>query len=264
MLLYLLYCEAVSTSLVLYSFFLMFTCNIFVLSCVCFLQLYKDQSRNSENISHKSSDSDVSDVSAISRTSSASRISSTSYMSIQSERPRGRFRYTHFLVLHVLSVTMTLLMFCKSWPTAELCVHQAATWWRAPAWVVRSTARSTPTAASRTRRSGAWGVGSKSGVPAWANVLLPSCHQDGAGVPPSWARQVRDKTELDPSLPLLKGNRDEQTMRYILQRSVSSLINMLLKKSHHILLYLTKVYFQKSDASSVTKSSYSISVLQHF
>lgn len=56
-------------------------------------QLYKDQRRNSENVSHKSSDSDVSDVSAISRTSSASRISSTSYMSIQSERPRGRFRY---------------------------------------------------------------------------------------------------------------------------------------------------------------------------
>ncbi|XP_060942978.1 regulating synaptic membrane exocytosis protein 1-like isoform X1 [Limanda limanda] len=53
-------------------------------------ELYKDQ-RSSENVSHKSSDSDVSDVSAISRTSSASRISSTSYMSIQSERPRGRF-----------------------------------------------------------------------------------------------------------------------------------------------------------------------------
>ncbi|XP_040905154.1 regulating synaptic membrane exocytosis protein 1-like isoform X4 [Toxotes jaculatrix] len=54
-------------------------------------ELYKDQRRSSENVSHKSSDSDVSDVSAISRTSSASRISSTSYMSIQSERPRGRF-----------------------------------------------------------------------------------------------------------------------------------------------------------------------------
>uniref|UniRef100_A0A8D3DXF3 Regulating synaptic membrane exocytosis 1 n=1 Tax=Scophthalmus maximus TaxID=52904 RepID=A0A8D3DXF3_SCOMX len=54
-------------------------------------RLYKDQRRSSENVSHKSSDSDVSDVSAISRTSSASRISSTSYMSIQSERPRGRF-----------------------------------------------------------------------------------------------------------------------------------------------------------------------------
>uniref|UniRef100_A0AAY5KH94 Regulating synaptic membrane exocytosis 1a n=1 Tax=Esox lucius TaxID=8010 RepID=A0AAY5KH94_ESOLU len=54
--------------------------------------LYKDQRRTScENVSRKSSDSDVSDVSAISRTSSASRISSTSYMSIQSERPRGRF-----------------------------------------------------------------------------------------------------------------------------------------------------------------------------
>ncbi|KAM6997443.1 regulating synaptic membrane exocytosis protein 1-like isoform 19-T19 [Tautogolabrus adspersus] len=50
-----------------------------------------DYLRSSENVSHKSSDSDVSDVSAISRTSSASRISSTSYISIQSERPRGRF-----------------------------------------------------------------------------------------------------------------------------------------------------------------------------
>lgn len=57
------------------------------------LQLYKEQRRNSENVSHRSSESDVSEVSAISRTSSASRISSTSYMSIQSERPRGRFRY---------------------------------------------------------------------------------------------------------------------------------------------------------------------------
>eukprot|EP00063_Salmo_salar_P035442 XP_014010277.1 PREDICTED: regulating synaptic membrane exocytosis protein 1-like [Salmo salar] len=55
-------------------------------------ELYKDQRRTScENVSRKSSDSDVSDVSAISRTSSASRISSTSYISIQSERPRGRF-----------------------------------------------------------------------------------------------------------------------------------------------------------------------------
>ncbi|XP_077586512.1 regulating synaptic membrane exocytosis protein 3 isoform X4 [Stigmatopora nigra] len=54
-------------------------------------ELFKDHRASSENASHKSSDSDVSDVSAISRTSSASRISSTSYMSIQSERPRGRF-----------------------------------------------------------------------------------------------------------------------------------------------------------------------------
>ncbi|XP_048126255.1 regulating synaptic membrane exocytosis protein 1-like isoform X3 [Alosa alosa] len=55
-------------------------------------ELYKDQRRSCDNVSHKSSDSDVSDVSAISRASSASRISSTSYMSIQSERPRGRLR----------------------------------------------------------------------------------------------------------------------------------------------------------------------------
>uniref|UniRef100_A0A8C4GLP2 Regulating synaptic membrane exocytosis 1a n=1 Tax=Dicentrarchus labrax TaxID=13489 RepID=A0A8C4GLP2_DICLA len=71
--------------------YLALICLNIVLVDVCFLQLYKDQRRSSENVSHKSSDSDVSDVSAISRTSSASRISSTSYMSIQSERPRGRF-----------------------------------------------------------------------------------------------------------------------------------------------------------------------------
>uniref|UniRef100_A0AAR2KLB7 Regulating synaptic membrane exocytosis 1a n=1 Tax=Pygocentrus nattereri TaxID=42514 RepID=A0AAR2KLB7_PYGNA len=60
------------------------------------LRLYKEQRRSCDNVSHKSSDSDVSDVSAISRASSASRISSTSYMSIQSERPRGRFsRHIH-------------------------------------------------------------------------------------------------------------------------------------------------------------------------
>uniref|UniRef100_A0A8B9RJD8 Regulating synaptic membrane exocytosis 1a n=1 Tax=Astyanax mexicanus TaxID=7994 RepID=A0A8B9RJD8_ASTMX len=60
------------------------------------LQLYKEQRRSCDNVSHKSSDSDVSDVSAISRASSASRISSTSYMSIQSERPRGHFsRHIH-------------------------------------------------------------------------------------------------------------------------------------------------------------------------
>ncbi|XP_037394828.1 regulating synaptic membrane exocytosis protein 1 isoform X12 [Pygocentrus nattereri] len=59
-------------------------------------ELYKEQRRSCDNVSHKSSDSDVSDVSAISRASSASRISSTSYMSIQSERPRGRFsRHIH-------------------------------------------------------------------------------------------------------------------------------------------------------------------------
>ncbi|KAJ8334435.1 hypothetical protein SKAU_G00400740 [Synaphobranchus kaupii] len=49
----------------------------------------RDPQRGSDNLSTKSSDSDVSDVSAVSRTSSASRFSSTSYMSVQSERPRG-------------------------------------------------------------------------------------------------------------------------------------------------------------------------------
>ncbi|XP_016127816.1 regulating synaptic membrane exocytosis protein 2-like [Sinocyclocheilus grahami] len=59
-------------------------------------EIYKEQRRSCDNVSHKSSDSDVSDVSAISRASSASRISSTSYMSIQSERPRGHFsRHIH-------------------------------------------------------------------------------------------------------------------------------------------------------------------------
>uniref|UniRef100_A0A8C6TSK1 Regulating synaptic membrane exocytosis 2 n=1 Tax=Neogobius melanostomus TaxID=47308 RepID=A0A8C6TSK1_9GOBI len=48
----------------------------------------RDQ-RGSDNLSAKSSDSDVSDVSAVSRTSSASRFSSTSYISVQSERPQG-------------------------------------------------------------------------------------------------------------------------------------------------------------------------------
>nr|XP_015218581.1 PREDICTED: regulating synaptic membrane exocytosis protein 1-like isoform X8 [Lepisosteus oculatus] len=55
-------------------------------------ELYKEQHRSCDNVSTRSSDSDISDVSAISRTSSASRLSSTSYMSIQSERPRGRIR----------------------------------------------------------------------------------------------------------------------------------------------------------------------------
>ncbi|XP_061112417.1 regulating synaptic membrane exocytosis protein 2-like isoform X1 [Conger conger] len=56
----------------------------------------RDPQRGSDNLSTKSSDSDVSDVSAVSRTSSASRFSSTSYMSVQSERPRGnrKIRYT--------------------------------------------------------------------------------------------------------------------------------------------------------------------------
>ncbi|XP_063498974.1 regulating synaptic membrane exocytosis protein 2 isoform X5 [Symphalangus syndactylus] len=48
-----------------------------------------DPHRGADNVSTKSSDSDVSDISAVSRTSSASRFSSTSYMSVQSECPRG-------------------------------------------------------------------------------------------------------------------------------------------------------------------------------
>ncbi|XP_066434197.1 regulating synaptic membrane exocytosis protein 2 isoform X4 [Eleutherodactylus coqui] len=56
----------------------------------------RDQQRGSDNVSNKSSDSDVSDVSAVSRTSSASRFSSTSYMSVQSERPRGNSKISVF------------------------------------------------------------------------------------------------------------------------------------------------------------------------
>ncbi|XP_039592767.1 regulating synaptic membrane exocytosis protein 2 isoform X41 [Polypterus senegalus] len=56
----------------------------------------RDPQRGSDNLSNKSSDSDVSDVSAVSRTSSASRFSSTSYMSVQSERPRGNRKISDF------------------------------------------------------------------------------------------------------------------------------------------------------------------------
>uniref|UniRef100_A0ABM5GCF3 Regulating synaptic membrane exocytosis protein 2 isoform X28 n=1 Tax=Pogona vitticeps TaxID=103695 RepID=A0ABM5GCF3_9SAUR len=56
----------------------------------------RDPQRGSDNVSTKSSDSDVSDVSAVSRTSSASRFSSTSYMSVQSERPRGNKKISVF------------------------------------------------------------------------------------------------------------------------------------------------------------------------
>ncbi|XP_071410122.1 regulating synaptic membrane exocytosis protein 2 isoform X17 [Pithys albifrons albifrons] len=56
----------------------------------------RDPHRGSDNVSNKSSDSDVSDVSAVSRTSSASRFSSTSYMSVQSERPRGNKKISVF------------------------------------------------------------------------------------------------------------------------------------------------------------------------
>ncbi|XP_032876677.1 regulating synaptic membrane exocytosis protein 1-like isoform X11 [Amblyraja radiata] len=57
---------------------------------------YNEQNRSIDNVSVKSSDSDASDVSAISRTSSASRLSSTSYMSVQSERPRGSRKISAF------------------------------------------------------------------------------------------------------------------------------------------------------------------------
>ncbi|XP_062321094.1 regulating synaptic membrane exocytosis protein 2-like isoform X2 [Osmerus eperlanus] len=56
----------------------------------------RDGHRGSDNLSAKSSDSDVSDVSAVSRTSSASRFSSTSYMSVQSERPQGNRNISDF------------------------------------------------------------------------------------------------------------------------------------------------------------------------
>ncbi|XP_047639407.1 regulating synaptic membrane exocytosis protein 2 isoform X16 [Phacochoerus africanus] len=55
-----------------------------------------DPHRGADNISTKSSDSDVSDISAVSRNSSASRFSSTSYMSVQSERPRGNKKISVF------------------------------------------------------------------------------------------------------------------------------------------------------------------------
>ncbi|KAG9338250.1 hypothetical protein JZ751_026055 [Albula glossodonta] len=53
------------------------------------MKLKMNKSRLEQDPQAKSSDSDVSDVSAVSRTSSASRFSSTSYVSVQSERPRG-------------------------------------------------------------------------------------------------------------------------------------------------------------------------------
>ncbi|XP_035272462.1 regulating synaptic membrane exocytosis protein 2 isoform X20 [Anguilla anguilla] len=56
----------------------------------------REAPRGSDNQSAKSSDSDVSDVSAVSRTSSASRLSSTSYVSAQSERPRGNRKISAF------------------------------------------------------------------------------------------------------------------------------------------------------------------------
>ncbi|XP_053530982.1 regulating synaptic membrane exocytosis protein 2 isoform X17 [Ictalurus punctatus] len=56
----------------------------------------RDGKHGMDNLSAKSSDSDVSDVSAVSRSSSASRFSSASYMSVQSERPRGNRKISDF------------------------------------------------------------------------------------------------------------------------------------------------------------------------
>lgn len=86
-------------------------------SYLSLLQLYKEQRRSCDNVSHKSSDSDVSDVSAISRASSASRISSTSYMSIQSERPRGCFRSAN----HTETYTVKIVLFV---PFIDNCCSQ--------------------------------------------------------------------------------------------------------------------------------------------
>ncbi|XP_053083776.1 regulating synaptic membrane exocytosis protein 2 isoform X24 [Pangasianodon hypophthalmus] len=56
----------------------------------------RDGKHGMDSLSAKSSDSDVSDVSAVSRSSSASRFSSASYMSVQSERPRGNRKISDF------------------------------------------------------------------------------------------------------------------------------------------------------------------------
>uniref|UniRef100_A0A672NT89 Regulating synaptic membrane exocytosis 1 n=1 Tax=Sinocyclocheilus grahami TaxID=75366 RepID=A0A672NT89_SINGR len=77
--------------------------------CISFYQIYKEQRRSCDNVSHKSSDSDVSDVSAISRASSASRISSTSYMSIQSERPRVFAMFSPNTSRHIHPSSRTML-----------------------------------------------------------------------------------------------------------------------------------------------------------
>uniref|UniRef100_A0A3B5A0F0 Regulating synaptic membrane exocytosis protein 1-like n=1 Tax=Stegastes partitus TaxID=144197 RepID=A0A3B5A0F0_9TELE len=73
--------------------------------------------RSSDNMSARSSDSDRSDrsdMSALSRASSASRLSSTSYMSIQSERPGGRLRSAS-LWFHSPSETLSYkFVFCRS------------------------------------------------------------------------------------------------------------------------------------------------------
>lgn len=70
-------------------YFLFVVCKHLTACVVFVLQRSGRDPQRGENLSAKSSDSDVSDVSAVSRTSSASRFSSMSYISVQSERPRG-------------------------------------------------------------------------------------------------------------------------------------------------------------------------------
>ncbi|XP_032810421.2 regulating synaptic membrane exocytosis protein 2-like isoform X12 [Petromyzon marinus] len=57
----------------------------------------RDKRLGSDITSRKSSDSDVSDVSAASQTSSLSRVSTTTYLSVQSERPRGTRNISMFM-----------------------------------------------------------------------------------------------------------------------------------------------------------------------
>uniref|UniRef100_A0A8C4NK22 Regulating synaptic membrane exocytosis 2 n=1 Tax=Eptatretus burgeri TaxID=7764 RepID=A0A8C4NK22_EPTBU len=52
-------------------------------------KVFRERRLGSDVVSRKSSDSDVSDLSAASQASSLSRLSNTTYLSVQSERPRG-------------------------------------------------------------------------------------------------------------------------------------------------------------------------------
>lgn len=87
--------------------------------------------------------------------------------------------------------TINLGMMCLAGP----CAQRAATWWRAPAWAVRSTAWNTPTAASPTRLWEVWGAASRSDARASASASLPSSHRGLAAAPRNSARQVRIATE---------------------------------------------------------------------
>lgn len=103
-----------------------------------------------------------------------------------------------------------LIGFVKCDDAAGPFAQRAVTWWRVPAWVGRSTAWSTLMAASQTRRSGAWEAGSRSGAPASANVLSPSCHPDAAEVPRNSARQVREQSDWQSDKPSHKYRQRER------------------------------------------------------